>query len=228
MPAPYRARIVGTRHMAAAGHYLAAQAAFQVLEAGGNAIDAGCAGGMALGVLQSEFVSFGGVAPIMIRLADGGEVVTITGLGHWPKAASLEVFRRDHDGHIPDGILSTVIPAAPDAWITALERHGTMSFAEVAAAALRFARDGFPVNALLNQMITDRAEGYGRWPANAEIYLPGGQPPASASCSARRTWAAPSSTGRTRRARRRPRAAAKPASRRPAMLSTRATSPPPW
>ena len=177
MPAPYRARIVGTRHVAAAGHYLAAQAAFQVLEAGGNAIDAGCAGGMALGVLQSEFVSFGGVAPIMIRLADGGEVVTITGLGHWPKAASLEVFRRDHDGHIPDGILSTVIPAAPDAWITALERHGTMSFAEVAAAAIRFARDGFPVNALLNQMITDRAEGYGRWPANAEIYLPGGQPP---------------------------------------------------
>ncbi|MCH7534967.1 MAG: gamma-glutamyltransferase, partial [Bacteroidetes bacterium] len=65
--------------------------AFQVLEAGGNAIDAGCAGGMALGVVQSEFVSFGGVAPIMIRPADGGEVVTITGLGHWPKAASLEV-----------------------------------------------------------------------------------------------------------------------------------------
>jgi gamma-glutamyltranspeptidase/glutathione hydrolase len=177
MPAPYRARIVGTRHMAVAGHYLAAQAALQVLEAGGNAIDAGCAGGMALGVLQSEFVSFGGVAPIMIRPADGGEVVTITGLGHWPKAASLEVFQRDHGGHIPDGILSTVIPAAPDAWITALERYGTMGFAEVAAAAIRFARDGFPVNALLNRMISERADGYKRWPANADIYLPGGKPP---------------------------------------------------
>jgi gamma-glutamyltranspeptidase/glutathione hydrolase len=177
MPAPYRARIVGTRHMAVAGHYLAAQAAFQILEAGGNAVDAGCAGGMALGVLQSEFVSFGGVAPIMIRPADGGEIVTITGLGHWPKAASLEVFRRDHDGHIPSGILSTVIPAAPDAWITALERYGTMGFAEVAAAAIRFARDGFPVNALLTQMISERADGYNRWPAGAEIYLPGGEPP---------------------------------------------------
>ena len=177
MSPPYRARIVGTRHMAAAGHYLAAQAALQILEAGGNAIDAGCAGGMALGVLQSEFVSFGGVAPIMIRLADSGEVVTITGLGHWPKAASLEVFQRDHDGHIPSGILCTVIPAAPDSWITALERYGTMGFAEVASAAIRFARDGFPVNALLNQMITDRAAGYNHWPASADIYLPGGKPP---------------------------------------------------
>jgi gamma-glutamyltranspeptidase / glutathione hydrolase len=177
MPSPYRARIVGTQHMAVAGHYLAAQAALQILEAGGNAIDAGCAGGIALGVLQSEFVSFGGVAPIMIRPADGGEVVTITGLGHWPKAASLDVFLNEHDGHIPDGILCTVMPAAPDAWITALERYGTMGFAEVAAAAIRFARDGFPVNALLNQMIADRVEGYSRWPANADIYLPGGKPP---------------------------------------------------
>ena len=31
------------------------------------------------------------------------------------------------------GVLRTVVPAAPDAWITALERHGTMSFGEVAA-----------------------------------------------------------------------------------------------
>ncbi len=52
-----------------------------------------------------------------------------------------------------------------------------MGFAEVVAAAIRFARDGFPVNALLNQMIADRAEGYSRWPASADIYLPGGKPP---------------------------------------------------
>ena len=48
-----RPAIAGTRHMAVAGHYLAAHAAFEALEAGGNAIDAGCAGGIALGVVQS-------------------------------------------------------------------------------------------------------------------------------------------------------------------------------
>ena len=41
--APFRGRMVGTRHMVSAGHYLATNAAFQVLEAGGNAIDAAIA-----------------------------------------------------------------------------------------------------------------------------------------------------------------------------------------
>ena len=43
---PHRPVIRGTRHMSIAGHYLAAHAAFSVLEAGGNAIDAGVAGGI--------------------------------------------------------------------------------------------------------------------------------------------------------------------------------------
>ena len=42
----HRPTVYGTRHAASAGHYLAASAAFSVLEAGGNAIDAGCAAGI--------------------------------------------------------------------------------------------------------------------------------------------------------------------------------------
>lgn len=174
---PTRARIVGTRHMAAAGHYLAAQAAFQILEAGGNAIDAGVCGGIALGVVQSEYVGFAGVAPIMLRPASTGKVVTISGLGWWPRAASLETFRRDYDGRIPPGILRTIVPAAPDAWITALERWGTMTFGDVAAAAVRFARDGFATPVLLNRIIAKAETNYRRWDENAAIYLPDGRPP---------------------------------------------------
>ena len=83
----YRPALRGRRHMVAAGHYLAAQAGFQVLEAGGNAIDAGVAAGLALGVVQSDLVNVAGVAPIIMYLADAREVVTISGLGCWPKAA---------------------------------------------------------------------------------------------------------------------------------------------
>ena len=67
------------------------------------------------------------------------------GLGTWPKAASAAYFQQKHGGKIPTGIERTVIPAAPDAWITALERFGTMSFSEVAAASIRIAAKGFPV-----------------------------------------------------------------------------------
>src|SRR6267154_4913985 len=79
-----RPTLYGTRHAASAGHYLAAAAGFTILEAGGNAIDAGCAAGISLGVLQPDLVNVAGVAPIMIRLANG-HVESIAGLGWWPK-----------------------------------------------------------------------------------------------------------------------------------------------
>jgi gamma-glutamyltranspeptidase / glutathione hydrolase len=173
----YRPTICGTRHAVSAGHYLATMAGFAILEAGGNAIDAGCAAGMALGVLQPDLVNFAGVAPIMLRLADG-VVETIAGLGHWPRALEPDFFMRRHGGRIPEGVLRTVVPAAPDAWITALERHGTMSFGDVAASAIRFAAEGFAVYPLLARSIAAHAADYARWPQNAAIFLPTGGPPA--------------------------------------------------
>ncbi len=138
----HRPTVYGTRHAVSAGHYLAASAAFSILEAGGNAIDAGCAAGIALAVLQPDLVNVAGVAPIMIRLADG-TVESIAGLGWWPKSLPADIFMRQHGGKIPDGVLRTVIPAAPDAWITALERHGTMRFADVARIGDPLRRRGF-------------------------------------------------------------------------------------
>ncbi|MFO1081718.1 MAG: gamma-glutamyltransferase [Reyranellaceae bacterium] len=171
-----RPAIRGTRHMVSAGHYGAAHAAFAVLEAGGNAVDAAAAGGIALAVLQPDIVNVAGVAPILVRPASG-EVVSIAGLGGWPAAADVEVFVREHGGRIPESLLRTVVPAAPDAWITALERFGTMGFGEVVQAAIRFADDGFPMYPLLADMIAARAGKYARWPSNAAIFLPGGSAP---------------------------------------------------
>ena len=94
--------LTGRRHMASSCHFAASHAAFLILEAGGNAIDAGVAAGLALGVTQSDLVNVAGVAPIMIRLARTGEVVTIDGLGVWPAKASADYFRNNHGGAIPD------------------------------------------------------------------------------------------------------------------------------
>jgi gamma-glutamyltranspeptidase/glutathione hydrolase len=172
----HRPTVYGTRHAVSAGHYLAASAAFSILEAGGNAIDAGCAAGIALGVLQPDLVNIAGVAPIMIRLADG-TVESIAGLGWWPKALPADIFMREHGGKIPDGVLRTVIPAAPDAWITALERHGTMRFADVAASAIRYAGEGFAVYPLLTVSIAAHEHEYRRWQSNTAIFLPNDRVP---------------------------------------------------
>jgi gamma-glutamyltranspeptidase / glutathione hydrolase len=173
----HRPTIAVTQHAISAGHYLAATAGFDILQAGGNAIDAGCATGIALGVLQSDLVDVAGVAPIMIYLADKQEVVTIAGLGPWPKALDPELFLREHGGKIPKGVLRTVVPAAPDAWITALRRYGTMSFSEVASGAIRLARDGFPMYPLMAESLKRHEKDHRAWPSTAAIFLPNGRLP---------------------------------------------------
>src|SRR5215475_10246518 len=173
----HRPTIMGTHHMIAATQYLAAEAGFKVLEAGGNAIDAGVAAGIALGVVQPEFVNVAGVAPIIIYSAVENRIVTIPGLGTWPKAIDRNYFKDNHGGKIPQGIQRTVVPAAPDAWITALERFGTMSFGEVAQSAISYARDGFPVYPLMSEVIADHEAEYRAFPSSVPLYLPKGRPP---------------------------------------------------
>ena len=168
--------VIGHHYMASAGQYLATEAAHAILRAGGNAIDAGVAGGIALGVVHSDQVQFSGVAPMLIYLADRNETVSIAGLGWWPKALNIETFIRDHNGTIPVGLQRTVVPAAPDAWILALQRYGTMSFGEVAAAAIRYARDGFAVHTVMATFLQDKAEDYRRWPQNVAIWQRDGKP----------------------------------------------------
>jgi gamma-glutamyltranspeptidase / glutathione hydrolase len=171
-----RPTLYGSRHAIAAGHYLAAAAGFSILEEGGNATDAGCAAGIALSVLCPFEVSPAGVAPIMIRQADG-TVVTLAGLGPWPRTIPADLFMREHDGTIPLGLLRTVIPAAPDAWITALRDFGTMTFGDVASDAIRFAREGFSVYDLFAEAVASERSAHAMWPTNAAIFLPSGRPP---------------------------------------------------
>ncbi|MFT5391977.1 MAG: gamma-glutamyltranspeptidase/glutathione hydrolase [Gammaproteobacteria bacterium] len=174
--ATMRPEIKGTKHVVSTGHNFASQAAFQILEDGGNAIDAGVCAGIALGVLQSDLVSIGGVAPIILYCAKTQEMITVSGLGWWPKKADVDYFHREHGGEIPSGIMRSVIPAAPDAWITVLERWGTRSFGDVASAAIRFARDGFPMNHLIRNTVSTHLDEYREFPANAAIFLRDGQP----------------------------------------------------
>jgi len=169
---------MGTTHMVCAGHYLAAAAGYRILEQGGNAVDAGVAAGIAINVTIPENTNFGGVAPIMIYLAESDSVVTISGLGLWPRAASIDYFRRNCDNDLPRGILRAVVPAAPDAWLTALERYGSLSLEQVITPALELARDGFPLSAVVQNQMVEQFATQSTWPSNERIFMPDGRVPA--------------------------------------------------
>ena len=178
----YRPLIAGRTHMAATGHYLATAAAYRILEQGGNATDAGVAAGIVLNVTLPQYTSFGGVAPIMIHDAARGETATIAGLGRWPKAASVDYFEANHGGQLPGGVLRTVTPAAADAWLSALQGYGTMSFEQVVTPALELAANGFPIPHSLHRALVREEDKFANgnrnpdhWATTMATFFPGGK-----------------------------------------------------
>lgn len=174
----YRPLMQGSQGAVVASHPAAALAGFDILRRGGNAVDAGVAVGLALNVVHAHECNFLGVAPAVLYHAGRGELVAIDGLGVWPRAATPEFFRDRHGGKMPVGILRALTPGACDTWFTALARYGTMTFGEVAQAAIDLAEKGFPVYRFLLDALREDTPDYTRYDTNAAVFLPGGKLPA--------------------------------------------------
>lgn len=174
---PAQPAVHGHRFMVSAGHDQAALAAYEILEAGGNAVDAGVAAVLTLGVVLSEQVSIAGVAPMIIHLAERDQTVTLAGVGHWSRALDAEAYMRRHRGRIPLGVERSVVPAAPETCLQALERFGTMSYRDVARRAMSLAREGFAVHATMHRYLSDYRGDMEHFPDNASIWMPQGRPP---------------------------------------------------
>src|SRR6266511_2740979 len=172
----HRPAIMAREHMVASGHYLASAAGMRILEQGGNAIDAGVAAGVCINVLQPDMTNLGGVAAIIIYQAATGEVMTISGLGRWPKKASVRFFKEHAGGAIPNGVLRSVTPAAADAWLTALEHYGTMTWQQVSAPATDLAENGFAAHQFMVDNIAKVEQVMRQWPSNREVFFPNGRP----------------------------------------------------
>ena len=180
-PAPvrtsHRPPILARHAAVASGHYLATEAGMRMLRRGGNAIDAGVAAGICIDVLLPDLCSFGGVAPLIVYHKASGDLVSISGLGYWGRAARLEHFLEREGGEIPVGVKRSVVPGAPDSWLTALARYGKLSFAEVVQPAIELCEEGFVVYPSLHRNIAKERDQLAAWPSTAEIFLPGGEAP---------------------------------------------------
>ena len=174
-----RPPILARRYAVASGHYLATEAAMRIFRQGGNAIDAGVAAGICIDVLLPDLCSFGGVAPIMIHHARTGETLTISGLGKWGKSASLQHFIDHEDGKLPTGAKRSIVPGAPDAWLTALARYGKLTFAEVVQPAIELCEGGFVVYPSLHRNLAKAEARIAGWPSSASIFLHDGKAPES-------------------------------------------------
>ena len=190
----FRPVVRGKRGVVAGGHPLSVEAGLRILQRGGNAVDAGVATILAASVIEFSHFSFGGEVPILIKLKDQ-KVAVIEGMGQAPMKATREFFvNRAHmeetsgpgqttmasarrGGMIPStGPLSATVPAILDACVTALDKFGTKTLAEVMEPAIQLA-DGFPIDELRVQYIRTRSSVFSQWPDAKRIFLPGGEVP---------------------------------------------------
>jgi len=154
----------------------------RLLEQGGNATDAGCATILAASVIEFSHFSFGGEVPIIIKPSNGA-VTVINGQGIAPQLATRQLFldqaKKGEKGppSIPSsGILPATVPAVLDAVVTALDRFGTKSLAEVMEPAIELA-DGVPIDELRATYIERTRKIFEPWPTSAKLFLPGGRVP---------------------------------------------------
>ena len=155
----------------------ATRAGHAILEAGGNAVDAAVAVSFALGVTEPYHSGLGGGGFLLIRTA-GGEVVAIDARETAPAAASRTMYTAE--GVAEDasrrGGLAVAVPGLLAGLALALERHGTMTLAEVLAPAIELAEAGFPIGQRHARVLRLWRE-WGpaeRFPETAGIQLPPG------------------------------------------------------
>ncbi|MBV7672116.1 gamma-glutamyltransferase [Streptomyces halstedii] len=160
----------------------ASAAGVEVLRKGGNAVDAAVATAAALGVTEPYSAGLGGGGYLVLYDARTRTVQTVDGRETAPRSADSSLFLEDgkpvpFDAAVTSG-LAVGTPGTPATWQKALDSWGSKSLRQVLEPAERLARDGFVVDETFRSQTAANQERFADFPATAELFLPGGRPPA--------------------------------------------------
>ena len=145
---PYASRrnvVYAKRGMVATSQPLAAQAGLQVLQSGGNAIDAAIATAAALTVVEPTANGIGGDSFALVW--HDGKLHGLNASGPAPGGMTIEKVKALGHAEMPKyGPLPVNVPGAPAAWAALSERFGRLPLTSAMAGAIALAQDGFPVS----------------------------------------------------------------------------------
>lgn len=177
--------------LVASHHYLASEAGAEMLRAGGNAVDAAIAAGMAIGVVEPWMSGLGGIGYLLFRPAGEDRVWCVDMNTRAPAGLDpADYALAEGSGGDPfgwpavkgarnlEGYGSFCLPTYVDGAAAALSRFGTKSWAETLAPAIDLAERGMACDWYTTLRICTGAAGLARFAESARIFLPGGLPPA--------------------------------------------------
>jgi gamma-glutamyltranspeptidase/glutathione hydrolase len=128
----------------------AAAAGVEILQRGGNAIDAAIAAAATLCLVEPMQTGLGGDAFALLWSAKERRLLGLNGSGRAPARATVEAYRgRGLRAMPPNGIFSVTVPGAVHAWETLSQRYGRLPLGECLVPAERAAGAGFAVSELV-------------------------------------------------------------------------------
>ena len=178
--------VFGRNGMVASAHPLVTAAGLGALARGANAVDAAVCAGLVAAVVMPEMCGFGGDLFAVVHMPPSNhqgraETIAIHGSGIAPRGATLEQMREhgEDGGRLMPyrGPLAVAVPGMPDAYAALLTRFGSRSLAEMAAPAIAYAAEGYPLTASGAEAIRDNADLLRRFPSSAAVFLSGGRIP---------------------------------------------------
>ncbi len=172
--------VVAQNGMVASEHHLASQIGLNILEQGGNAVDAAVAVGFALAVVLPNAGNIGGGGFMMYYDVDSQDSVALDFREMAPSGAHRDVYL-DANGEVIDGKslfthYAVGVPGTVAGLEHALQQWGTMPLHQVMQPAIDLAENGFVVSETLAKVLLSSAKNMGQWPATTAIFWRDGAP----------------------------------------------------
>jgi gamma-glutamyltranspeptidase/glutathione hydrolase len=143
---PGRSGTYATNGMCATSHPLAAKTAIDILERGGNAMDAAIAGAVLLGLCEPQMTGIGGDCFALFTTPGSDTIRALNGSGRAPAAASAQALRAAGHATVPlNSAHAVTVPCAIDAFCRLAADHGRLGLDALLAPAIRYAEEGVPV-----------------------------------------------------------------------------------
>lgn len=150
---PYQSKrhtVFARKGMVATSQPLAANAGLEIMQKGGNAIDAAIATAAALTVVEPTSNGIGSDAFALVWVKD--KLYGLNASGPAPATLTLEAVKAlGHDKMPAYGMVPITVPGTPAAWAELSRKFGKLSLKDVLAPAIRYAEEGFPLTPILGK-----------------------------------------------------------------------------
>lgn len=166
--------VQGKEGMVVTSHFLATRSAQEVLEKGGNAIDAAVTAAFSLAVTQPRSGNIGGGGFMLISSEQKDEVVAIDYREKAPGKATVDMFL-DKDGNADSQVsryshLAAGVPGTVAGLVMALEQYGTISLQQAMAPAIKLATEGFIVTPRFSDGLKNKEKMLKKWDSSRKVF----------------------------------------------------------